>query len=312
MGGDLVRGLAIGLAAGVGSALATRWRPSWIVVGGAALVTAALLGGVEYRGSTRWIEVPGLGRVSTCEPLLAFACLLAASGARRTRSWVGPLVIALALIQLGARSYALLALAAGLFGVRERLRGPAAVLVGSWGIVVGLALLNLTAAGERVRGFLLQEGAGGFTEAKLAAIRAGAAWTSGRPPEALPWSEPLVRRDFTFLWDGWALGWGLAWPCHLMVLLAAAAAARGLRTPFQIFAALAVLKGLAHLGSCLGESPVVGMSAPFLTGSGSEWLAVGLVAGSATAWRSAVGIERRAPAFRRPVAGDRAALPASG
>lgn len=252
------------------------------------LAVAWLVFGVRYRGSSRWLQIPFVGRVPVSEIAVGLVCVLATERRPSRANALGMCACLVAwLAFMGCKSYACMASLVVLYATRG---WRSAGRVVAWSVALllgGVALLAWTTAGERLRGFLDGSGASLYTETRLASIRQDIGWGNPSAHHGFPWQQRFVFDDFTVLWDGWHLGLATTVMMYGLVCAAFLYLTRGEALRHQpavkCYLGFVLVKFVAHLLSCLGWVPVIGISAPLVTGSVTEYCGLAIVLGSAAA-----------------------------
>ena len=290
--------VALALAAYGATRLAGRAcrHPALLATGCAIVLHAGY--GAEFRGSTRWLSLPGIGLVSLCEIVLALACLALTRDARVIVRGLSGLACAAFLVCVNAKTYAAMTVTITLLSIGT-LRSPRAAFAGATALALSIALgLNFTAAGSRLRDFLTDSGASGYTAARLDRFAVQAPWLPRNPDGQPPWSGPFVFDDFTLLWDAWHLGWiatAVLWALTYAGLVLAVRRCRPNRLRNLLTTCIGIKLAL-HLCSTLQLTPVMGVGAPLLTWSKTEWIAAGLLLGQASVDEAPAAAPAAAPA----------------
>ena len=293
-GSAAARGLVILLALAAGYTLGTRSeRRPWFWCGCLVIlpILALFLVGHQFRGSSRWIRLGGIGFVAVNEWIAALWSIVFARMAwREDDTSVRPLAIAtlfaLGCITIGSRAFAILIMITSAIIVARQLRGRTTrLLFLGFPAVAGLAVLAYGGTSGRLMRFVADFGRSSFHTAQLRRLLTHVT--------ALPGDDafvgiqvPHLVQDCSFALDLCAGGWILACLAYGGVLYFLARYAFGVPageakkiSPARVLAAFALGKGLIHILSCLTLIPAAGLPFPFLSLTGSDGVVLALILG---------------------------------
>ncbi|MEM7441849.1 MAG: putative peptidoglycan glycosyltransferase FtsW [Pseudomonadota bacterium] len=284
------------------STLSANWvrRVSLLVLlGGLAATAATLVIGVEIKGATRWLHLPGM----TLQPSEFLKPAFAV-----TAAWLFSLQKTERYVPGYLASALLYALVMGLLLMQPDL-GMAVVVTAVWGVqffvaglpIAAVILLGLIAIGggvasyftfphvaSRIDRFMDPESGDSYQiDRSLDAFANGGVWGVGPGEGAVKQFLPDAHSDFVFAVAGEEFG--LLW-CLLLVALFGFVVIRSLIRASRsgnLFVVLAVgglaaqfgFQALINMGSTLSLIPTKGMTLPFISYGGSSMLALALGTG---------------------------------
>ena len=293
--------------------------PVWLrrialVVLGLAMVgmVLTLTSGMEIKGATRWLHLPGLTIQPSEFAKPAFAVVAAWLFAQRRLHdgfpgyAAGTLVFAVLLgLLAGQPDLGMAVVVTAMWGVQIFLAGLPVVLVAGLaalalgGMVASYYLLDHVAS--RIDRFLDPTSGDSYQiDRAMEAFGNGGLWGVGPGEGTIKHSLPDAHADFVFAVAGEEFG--LLW-CLVLVALFSVVVLRGFARAFaepNLFALIAAaglltqfaLQALTNMGSTLHLIPTKGMTLPFLSYGGSSMIAVAYGMGMVLA------LTRRRPGLR--------------
>lgn len=295
----LIPGLAVMVAVSLLSPRGVRRLALVLLAGTLCALVLTLFVGVEIKGATRWLHLPGLSIQPSEFVKPAFAVVAAWLFAlhRNHEGFPGiPLVIALyltiVLLLLAQPDLGQTVVVTAIFAGQFFMAGLPIVLVA--GLVV-LGVSGLVGAyflfphvQSRVDRFLDPAAGDNYQVARaLEAFQNGGIWGTGPGQGTVKMSIPDSHADFIFAVAGEELGMVF---CLLIVCLFAFVVLRSLARAFNeqsLFVLLAAsglalqfgLQALINMASSLHLMPTKGMTLPFISYGGSSLLALGIGTG---------------------------------
>lgn len=282
-----------------GISLLTPRQVRWLALGLLAvflpLLAATLAVGVEIKGATRWIHIPGLSIQPSefIKPLFAVTAAWLFSRQCERRGFPAlsvnmALFGAIVLCLVGQPDIGMTALIVAIWFGQFFLAGLSPLMIGICGAlgIVGLcgAYYAFPHFQSRFDRFLTHSGDTYQTDKALDAFMNGGLFGTGPGEGTVKLSIPDAHADFVFAVAGEELG--LIW-CLVIVALFAFIVLRGflrLRQENSLFVLLAVsgllvefgLQAVINLASTLRLMPAKGMTLPFISYGGSSLWALAL------------------------------------
>jgi cell division protein FtsW len=299
----LAPSLVILLGVSMMTPAAVRRLSSLMLVAGLAAVAATLVVGVEIKGATRWLHLPGLSVQPSEFVKPAFAVVAAwlfaqgpQSGGRAGHATAILLFLLVLALLLAQPDLGMAVVVTAVFGVQFFLAGLPMVLVAGLAIaavggMIGSYFLFPHVA-SRIDRFLDPASGDNFQVSRsLDAFANGGLWGTGPGEGTVKLLLPDAHADFIFAVAGEEFG--LLW-CLVLLALFGFIVLRGLmrvgadNSLFVMLAGAGLLaqfgfQALINMGSTLHLIPTKGMTLPFVSYGGSSMMALAYGMGMALA-----------------------------